>query len=153
MISSSHLFLGLPCLLVPGTISIRMRLGRRMLLILQTWPNQDRCDSVMWARILLCLNLQEEILKRTWLQWLNVGVTMGQAKSLVNGNSWNGYVLGHSGQRTSVLCAKVAWNYHIREAYSALKITCIFFLTNSSHKIMLFIHVYSSLWGSCIYWT
>ena len=27
IISSSHLFLGLPCLLVPGTISIRMRLG------------------------------------------------------------------------------------------------------------------------------
>ena len=57
-------FIGLPCLLVPGTISIRMRLGRCMLLILQTWPNQDSCDSVMRARILMGLNLQEEILKR-----------------------------------------------------------------------------------------
>ena len=65
MISFSHLFLGLPCLLVPGTISIRMRLGRRMLLILHTWPNQDSCDSVMRARILLGLNLQEEILEKT----------------------------------------------------------------------------------------
>ena len=65
MISSSHLFLGLPCLMVPETISIRLRLGRRMLLILQTWPNQDSCDSVMRARLLLGLTLQEEIIKRT----------------------------------------------------------------------------------------
>ena len=48
-----------------GPVSIRMRLGRCMLLILHTWPNQDSCDSVMRARILLGLNLQEEILKRT----------------------------------------------------------------------------------------
>ena len=68
MISSSHLFLGLPFLLVPGTISIRMRLRRRMLLIVQTWPNQDSCDSVMWARILLDLNLQEEILQKEKLK-------------------------------------------------------------------------------------
>ena len=53
MVSSSHIFLGLPCLLVPGTISIRMCLGRRMMFILKTWPNQDSCDSVMRARILL----------------------------------------------------------------------------------------------------
>ena len=65
IISSSHLFLGPPCSLVSGTISIRMCLRRRMLLILQTWPNQDSCDSVMRARNLLGLNLQEEILKRT----------------------------------------------------------------------------------------
>ena len=66
--SNDIIFPSLPwssCLLVPGTISIRMRFGRRMLLILQTRPNQDSCDSVMRARILLGLNLQEEILKRT----------------------------------------------------------------------------------------
>ena len=63
--SNDIIFPSLPCLLVPGTISIRMHFGRHMLLILQTWPNQDSCDSVMRARIPLGLNLQEEILKRT----------------------------------------------------------------------------------------
>ena len=36
------------------------------------------------------------------------------------------FVLGQSGQGTSLKCAKATWNYKVRE-HSALRITCVLF--------------------------
>ena len=48
-------------------------------------------------------------------------------QSLINGFSWYGLALGHSGQGTSLKCAEAAWNYETGGVVH-LKSSAFFFL-------------------------
>ena len=52
-------------------------------------------------------------------------------QSLINGFSWHGLSLGHSGQRTSVKCAEATCNYkggvvHLKSPALACLFVCLF---------------------------